>query len=606
MTKLLTGVATLPLIMSLIFQAGCSLQAPRSEKQPAIDPVTHQELWLTDLSDPQDFGPAPDESGINPKQFSQENLLTLLTAELAAKRQQYDLVLDNYLAVARTTRDEGVITRAFGAAQFLKNEEAFAEMTLLWADIAPDNIEVQQQAAFELIKARRLPEALTRMERVLELEGPTSFDRVAVHAKVLSEEERTELLRLYQQILARHPDNGELRYGYAVLQELNNQPEQALATAQALLVETPENAAVITLCARLLKITQGSAPAITFLKTREKLLLADAQLGNFYARALIDSEKMREAQNVYKKLADKFPEATHLRLSYALVALENKQTDTAKATLNALIKDGHHTNEAHFYLARIAEQEEDIKKAIAEYQLVERGGNYFNALARAAYLLIQTGQEQESIAFFEQARQQSPAQAEQIWELQVNLMVELERTNDAMTLATRALDEFPDSHSLLYARAMLYERLDNIVEMESDLRSILEEDPNNPVALNALGYTLADRTGRKEEAYNLIRKAYALDPENPAIIDSLGWVLFQTNKIDEALPYLEKAYAKFPDPEVGAHLAEVLWTNGQKDAALQIFQENYDKDPEHRILNKTLDRLGIKLSTSGQKTPALQ
>ena len=189
------------------------------------------QIWITDVSDPMDFGPATDETGTNPTQFSRENLLALLTAELAAKRQRYDLVLDNYLNTARTTRDEAVVTRAFSAAQFLKDEKAFAEMALLWAEIAPDNVEVQQQAAFELIRARRLPEALTHMERVLELEGPTSFDRVAVHAKMLNEEERTQLLDLYRQILDRHPENGELRYGYAVLQELNNQPQQALQTA---------------------------------------------------------------------------------------------------------------------------------------------------------------------------------------------------------------------------------------------------------------------------------------------------------------------------------------------------------------------------------------
>ena len=590
------GAVAMPLAILVIFTSGCSWQPFREQAGMGDAQNPSQSIWMTDVSDPVDFGPAADESGLNPTQFSRENLLSLLTAELAAKRQRYDLVLDNYLRTARATRDEAVVTRAFSAAQFLKNEQAFAEMALLWADIAPDNVEVQQQAAFELIRARRLPEALTRMERVLELEGPTSFDRVAVHAKVLNEEERSQLLDLYRQILDRHPENGELRYGYAVLQELNNQPELALLTARELLEESPENPAVITLNARLLKVTKGPAAAIAFLKAREKLLLEDIQLGNFYARALIDAEDMKSAQIVYGKLADRFPDATHLRLSLALVALENKDVRTAKKTLEALLREGHHTNEAHFYLARIAEQENDIETAIAEYRQVERGGNYFNALARAAFLMTQAGRDPETSLLFEQARGLSPSQAEQIWELEINLRIELGQIDSALTLADKALGEHPGSHSLLYARAMLHERRDDLAAMESDLRAIIDEDPDNAVALNALGYTLADRTSRLDEARQLIGRAYELDPDNPAIMDSLGWVLFRSNKAAEALTYLEKAYARFPDPEVGAHLGEVLWTMGNQQEALRIFRENHARDPQHRILTKTLERLGIELA----------
>lgn len=602
MTTLALRPLFLPLVLSTMALTAC-VSTPKTPDAAGqlIDPVTHQALMVTDTSDPTDFGPAADETGANPTQFSKDNLMALMTAEMAARDQDYDLVLQNYLKVARETRDEAVVTRAFSAAQYLKNEAAFTEMTLLWAEIAPDNVEVQQQAAFELIKMHKLPEALSHMEKVLELEGPASFDRVAMHAKSLPPEERAQLLQLYEQILARHPDNGELRYGYAVLLELNNQPDRALATTESLLNETPDNSAVITLHARLLKNTQGNAKAIAFLKAREKLLMSDMQLGNFYARALIDTNELQEAEKVYKQLAKGFPDATHLRLSYALVALENGKVSEAKKTLLKLVEEGQHANEAHFYLARIAELEKDTNTAILEYRQVERGGNYFNALARAAFLLTEAGKDSEAQALFAEARQSSPAQEPQIWELEINLLTELNRIDDALALADQALNAYPDSHSLLYVRAMLQERKDNLEGMERDLRAILEEDPQNAVALNALGYTLVDRTDRLDEARQLIEKAYAIDPQNPAIIDSVGWLLFRTNQIEQSISYLEQAYAKFPDPEVGAHLGEVYWVSGQKDKALKIFRENYTKDPAHRILDKTLKRLGIDLSQTPEK-----
>lgn len=587
MIKLLRVVPGL-LLMAVL--TACTLQPTRS----APDSGPAAALAVTDTSDPEDFGPAADETGPQPSQFSRENLLLLLTAELAAKRQDYDTVLANYLKVAHATRDEGVVTRAYSAAQFLKNDAAMTDMVLLWSEIAPDNVDVQHQAAFELIKARRLPEALARMEKVLELEGPTAFDRVALQAKSLNAEEKAEMLRLYEDILARYPDNAELKYGYAVLQEINEQTEGALKTTAELLETSPTNPAVITMHARLLKNTAGAETAIDFLRAREDLLLADPQLGNFYARALIDDQRLGDAQQIYRVLSERHPEAYHLRLSYALVAFENGDLALARQELEKLIDANQHVNDVQFYLGRLAEQESRQRDAIAHYDQVERGGHFFSALGRAAYLLANDEDMDGALKRFTEARRRNPSQGSQIWELQINLLVELDRLPLALEAANQAIEQYPESNALLYARAMLRDRLGDFPGMESDLRSILESEPDNAVTLNALGYTLADRNLRLDEARSLIARALALDPDNPAIMDSMGWVLFRLQQPTEALTYLERAYAVFPDPEVGAHLGEVLWTLGQREAALKVFRDNVARDARHRVLTETLQRLGLE------------
>ncbi len=147
---------------------------------------------------------------------------------------------------------------------------------------------------------------------------------------------------------------------------------------------------------------------------------------------------------------------------------------------------------------------------------------------------------------------------------------------------------------------MLGEQQDDLVLMEKDLRIILAADPNNAAALNALGYTLADRTTRYAEAMELVSRALELQPNEPAILDSMGWVLFRTGRYDESVQYLSRAYGNFPDPEVAAHLGEVLWVKGDKDGAMDVWQGALLRDPGHPILLDTLDRLGI--DRAGRRT----
>ena len=172
-----------------------------------------------------------------------------------------------------------------------------------------------------------------------------------------------------------------------------------------------------------------------------------------------------------------------------------------------------------------------------------------------------------------------------------------------MAVLDEALAAQPENMPLQYARAMLSEKLDNISAMERDLRSILENDPDNATALNALGYTLADRTERYDEALQLISRALELRPDEPAILDSMGWILFRTGHYEESLEYLNRAYSGFPDPEIAAHLGEVLWVSGEADEARAVWFEALDRDPNHSLLLETLDRLGVETPDAAAEPP---
>jgi len=160
-----------------------------------------------------------------------------------------------------------------------------------------------------------------------------------------------------------------------------------------------------------------------------------------------------------------------------------------------------------------------------------------------------------------------------------------------MDAFARGLAAYPDDSALLYARSLSWERRDDIARAEADLRKVLVAEPDNVAALNALGYTLADRTTRYSEALDLIDRARVAEPDNPAIIDSYGWVLYRLGRTREALVELRRAFALQKDPEIGAHLGEVLWVSGDRDEARKVLDDARKLDPQNRSLQRVLAKL---------------
>jgi len=233
--------------------------------------------------------------------------------------------------------------------------------------------------------------------------------------------------------------------------------------------------------------------------------------------------------------------------------------------------------------------------AIEHYLKVARGPEFLRANRRLGEILVASQQPQQLGSILDRQRQLHPDQAERLFALEAELLMAAQYNELAMALLDSALTTLPDSIALRYTRSLLGERQDDLVLMESDLRAIIDQDPDNATALNALGYTLANRTTRFEEAFELITRALELSPEEPAILDSMGWVRFRMGDYAIALHYLQRAYALFPDPEVAAHLGEVLWAMDRRQEAITVWREAAERDASHKVLSETLDRLGVTL-----------
>lgn len=535
--------------------------------------------------------PADSEPPVEYADFEPETLYLLLSAEIAAQRGRYDITLVNYLNAAKQSRDPGVIERAMRIAQSLNGDNAQKQLAELWLDVEPDNLQAHRIAAIQAVKGGDLKTAMGHMEQIMNQGGDADFDSLAAMAANLPPEHQQELLSLYREMAERHPETPELEYSIALLLKVTGQPEQALERLEPLLEANSNFQPGIILKGDLLYQTGQKGRALDYLLTNTRRFPANRQMGTLYGRMLINEGELQAAQDEFNRLVNRYPDIPGLRLSHALVALENGQTTLAREELTRLLEQGHHVSEANYYLGRMEDQAGNTEQAIGYYQSVEQGNYYFPALARASELLAQSGQLDQAIDRIRRLREANPRQAENFWLLEVNLLLDQEQREQALSTATEALEQHPDNVQIRYARAMLYDGLGQTAEAEADLRRIIEQDPENAVALNALGYILTTRTDRLREARGYIERALALDPDNPAILDSMGWVLFLQGRLEPALDYLSRAWAAYPDPEVAAHYGEALWMSGAEDQARIIWKEGLEQDGNHEILRETIERL---------------
>lgn len=244
-------------------------------------------------------------------------------------------------------------------------------------------------------------------------------------------------------------------------------------------------------------------------------------------------------------------------------------------------------------LGQLAEIVEQRQQALDWYEAVPRGERFVSARLRIAVLhdaMGDTARALEELKTLRAGGIDDDAKLADSFLLETELLQRHGRDADAIATYGRGLEALPDDRRLLYARALLFERLDRIAECERDLRRIVELFPDDPDALNALGYTLADRTDRHAEARELIAKALALKPDEPAIVDSMGWVEYRLGNLEAALKHLRRAWELEPDAEIGAHLGEVLWVSGAKDEAREIWDAAKARDAENEALRETLER----------------
>jgi tetratricopeptide (TPR) repeat protein len=584
---MLLRIVTLLIANSLI--AGCSM-LPMSDNSTDLDIAADSQSVDVELGDSNILST---QNSIPAKPFSAPTLYSLLVAEVAGQRQQFDVSLANYVDQARKTQDPGIAERATRIAQYLGINHYILEAAHIWVLNAPTDAQAHQILALALIKAGNFPLALQHMESVFELAGASQFDYLALNAQSLSRSEKLELLHQVELLTKKHNDYAPLWMAQGTLLiQLEDYPSALIALEQALALRTDYTSAALSK-ARILHIMNRPEEALVWLDELHDSLPEHKGIGVLRARILIDLKRFSEARAAFQYLAQVFPNDDSIQLSLGLLHMELDEDDQAIAVLSPLTLNNNIANEAYFYLARIAEKQEDSIRALRNYRAVQEGRQFLPAQLKAAQLLAQQEGINAARDYLTHRRSEFPDFNIELVQLEVELLMNSEQIEDAYQLVDTALIESPDSTKLLYSRGLLAEKLGNIDQLETDLRHIISLSPNNAEAINALGYTLANKTDRIDEALSLIKQALELAPNNPAIIDSLGWAYYRRGDLDQAVELLQQAFNAFPDHEVAAHLGEVLWQLKRNSDAKSVWQKGLEQKPDSSIIKETLQRFNL-------------
>ncbi|MEE4661581.1 MAG: tetratricopeptide repeat protein [Halieaceae bacterium] len=578
-----------PLLLSLtLVFTGCA-SSPTDTAAPAAAVGTAAPAQTAD--------PAAEETAPEPPEraFPDDSLYPLLVAEFALRRRRYDTALENYLQQAPRLADAGVAAHTARLAQFMRREAEALEATRLWVALEPENLEARLNLANLLALNGQPTEAFVELQAIARAGGMANFTSLLRGYAELDYAEQVDLLQQVRLLMAELPDNIQLRISQVLMLETLGRKEEALAQLQPVFELEPLQLQAVIQDAKL-RLDLGQTEGVF---DRIEAALKDNPDNNRlrlqYARLLTQTD-MAEAERQFQQLLEIAPRDPDLLFSVALIQRELRDLDSARENLQRLLSLNQRTDEAHYYLGKTAEEQGLPEEALMHYMQVQPGRDFGAANERLARLLLSAGRNAELGAYFDTLRQRFPQLAPQLFALEAEKLMGADYLTDAAEVLNRALATHPDGISLRYSRSILAERLGNFPLAEQDLRYIIERDQENSTALNALGYMLTNRSDRYTEALDLIEKALALSPDEPAILDSMGWVKYRLGDLPAALTYLQRAYQAFPDPEVAAHLGEVLWMMGEQEAAREIWDRALAERPDHRILQETLDRLGIDLS----------
>lgn len=470
------------------------------------------------------------------------------------------------------------------------NEQALGSAER-WLALDGDNEEALLYVAQLNLRLGEIRTARRYFARLIEsAEGP-SEQRLLSLIPILSEEDPVDADRLMRRLAGPYRKHAYGQYAMAVMALQAGEAEDARRYAERAIVIEPEWIKPKLLYARALMLAGDEEAAIDY---AARIVGDDPQpdpearleLAIMYLSAGRDDDALSQVNQV---LLEQPSRSDALRM-LAIINFRLDNLDAAWDDFEDLLKSGRYTMDALYYLGRIADVREEADRAIALYSQVERGQNVEVAQRRAGALIAQQGDEDAALEYLHEFGEKHPNHAVDMLVARAQLLASLTRYEEALESYDQVIEFRPDNEGAMLGRGELLVRMDRIDDAVAQYRAAVKKFPDSASSLNALGYTLADRTERYGEAARLIRKALKLDPGSPAIIDSLGWVLYRQGKLEEALVQLEKAYEGFPDAEVAAHIVEVLWKLEREEEALTMLEQAEAKSPEHPLLKDIRER----------------
>ena len=519
-------------------------------------------------------------------------LYNLLVGEVALKRKLTTIAAEHYIVAAEQSRDIDVVRRATQVALFSQDYRAAERSAQLWLRLQPDQVEPRQVLSAIYVQQGNREAAREHLMALVTLRELNSSKQYLTLARYFATEDNQKAaLTVLEEIASARPDDGEAHFAAAAMALRLNEQQLALHYAARATELKPEWPEAMLVYAQALAINEQPQQGVEALQSFIAAHPGSQPVRHTLARMLLETNQPAAARQQYDQLHQNEPDNNEVLFALSLLNLQLGDLQAARSHLLALEKRDFQANRVHYYLGKLAEKEQLIDQAIEWYSKITDRDYRVDAAIRIALLQANRGETNEALALLEQTESKLDSQRIALAVTRTDILTRAGRFQLAIDAASAGLEAHPGDVDLLFSRSSAYERNGQFDLMEQDIRSILKAHPENAHALNALGYSLADRGVRLQEAHQLLTEALALEPDNPFIIDSMGWVEYRLGNLERAVSLLRRALEIMPDGEVYAHLAEALAASGEQQEARKLLNQGLTESPGNTHITAALQRL---------------
>jgi tetratricopeptide (TPR) repeat protein len=527
-----------------------------------------------------------------------EIVYRMLVGDIALQRGAPALAARAYYEAARDSQDAQIARRATEVALFARQRDLALEAARLWSKLDPSADRAKQMVA-TLSQPGSGGDIKAELERVLAEAGADSKTLadafVQLNQALAAQADKTVVYRLIVELAKPYPGVAEAQFAVALagyntgLSDLEITAASIRAADRALELKPGWERAALIKADLLAKTSpEGAIRYLNgFLASVPESRAATGALAQLY----VEQKRYGEARALFQRLLDEDKSDRDIQFAVAAISVQMKDYATAERMFEELRSAGVDPGAVAFYLGQIAEETKRYDAAIARYREVTDGERAWIATLRIATVLAKKGDIEGARRYLASLKPENRERGIEVRQAEAQVLRDAGDYKGAYAVLSSALAAEPNSVELIYDVAMVAEKLDRLDEVESRLTRLIELRPDNPQALNALGYTLVDRTPRTAEGLKLIEKALTLAPEDPSILDSMGWAHFRMGNLGDSEKFLRRALADRPDPEIAAHLGEVLWAKGERDRAKEVWQSQLKETPDNALLLETVRRL---------------
>jgi len=553
--------------------------APAGTVKPAEN--ASEQFGSSELDDPHD------QSALKLPNVALDSdmLYEFLLGDIALQRGRPEMAAKAYLELARITRDPRVARRAaqlaFDSRQMDKSLEAFS----LWQEIEPAAPMANQMLVSLLLSSGKFQEARPQVTQMLAAASKSPGNVfMLIHSLLIRAPDKNAALDWLADVAKSYPAVAEAHWAVAQLASAANKNELALTEIQQAVKLRPEWDMSAMFEVQLL-LPKEPARALDKLQKFSDAHPENKDVRLYYARALLEQKRYAESRVQFQKLLTADPENNELAFAIALLSLQLGELDRAeKELLETLARGKKDADTVHYYLGQLNEAKKEDAKALEQYRQVVEGDYVYSAHLREAYLLNKANKLDEARAALKSAPVTDDQQQVTLVLIDSQMLRDAKQFDTSYQVLVDELKTLPNQPQLLFEAAMAADKLGKFEIFEQMLRKLLQVAPEHAQAYNALGYSFLERNVKIEEGMKLVEKAYQIEPNDAAITDSVGWGYYRLGKLDKSVEFLRRAFAANPDPEIAAHLGEVLWAQGNKDEAKKVLQNAIKANPENEIL----------------------